>query len=165
MDINEELGKLFDSDDYRDYKKKYTDSYLVHVFFSKAKSVDIIEAGYYNIKDGSITSFKLGKEILLSSTEMPLKDNNSKSSIKELDLKKVNYGFNDALSAALKLQKEKYPKESALKEIIVLQDLGDGPLYNITFITSTFKTLNIKINAKTLDTLSHDLVPLIQFSP
>ena len=49
------------------------------------------------------------------------------------------------------------------KTIAILQNIELGQLWNITLVTSSLKTINIKIDAKTGKTIKHELISLFQF--
>ena len=44
-----------------------------------------------------------------------------------------------------------------MKEVVILQNLDVGQVWNITYITKSFQTLNIKIDAETGDVLEDKL--------
>ncbi|HLD42296.1 MAG TPA: hypothetical protein VJB06_04615, partial [archaeon] len=60
-------------------------------------------------------------------------------------------------------RKKNYPSENSIKTIIVLQNLSIGQVWNLTYLTSAFSTLNIKIDASNGKILKHTLVPLFRF--
>ena len=82
--------------------------------------------------------------------------------VAELDIETVNIEVDEALEVAQKLQEEKYPKSSPFKRIIILQNLEQGQVWNITYVTQNFKTLNIKIDAGNGKIAEHKLLDLIQ---
>ena len=52
----------------------------------------------------------------------------------------------------------------ARKTIVILQNLSEfGNIWNITYVTHSFKTLNMKINAENGKILHHDIVSLMDF--
>ena len=64
-----------------------------------------------------------------------------------------------------KLKREKYKNETLTKKIIILQNLKEfGHIWNLTFLTSSFKTLNIKIDANSGKILKKKLASLITFT-
>ena len=68
--------------------------------------------------------------------------------------------FEDAVSIANKFQREKYSTEIPIKKIVVLQNIDFGQIWNITFISKTFNTLNMKIDAGSGQVKKHLLVSL-----
>ena len=87
----------------------------------------------------------------------------SSSTVHPLLLDRVMVDFAQALAAARQLQQKVYTAHPPSKAIFVLQDLGAGPLWNITFITQTFHVLNIKVDAVTGAILSHELSTVFQW--
>ncbi len=158
MDIHELLEKVHNSNEFKQYQKKNPNAYLVHLFFMTGNGIDV---GYYNAETDLLAAFNTKDEVKKVVEEKPFKQS---TTIHELDLKKVKLNFDDAFDIAIQCQKEKYKNEQVNKEIVILQELDDcGLIYNITFITESFKTLNIKIDAQTKDIVSQNLAPLIGF--
>ncbi|MBW3022928.1 hypothetical protein KY308_02405, partial [Candidatus Woesearchaeota archaeon] len=60
---------------------------------------------------------------------------------------------------------EKYKTHIPIKRIAILQHLPIGQVWNITYVTQSFNTLNIKINAETKEIVSDKLVSIVQFGP
>ena len=72
--------------------------------------------------------------------------------------------LDESLDKTEKLQKEKYPKESTMKRIIILQNLENfGNVWNITYFTQSFNTLNIKIKTDSGKIVEHKLTPLFGY--
>ncbi len=155
----EKIEMLEQSKLFKEWKKANGSSYLVHVFkmFDQANK-DEIQVGYYN-KDETITTFIVGKEIKKIGNERIFKKPNTK--VMELNLAKVKLDIYDALKKAAEFQKKEYPGEEPLKQILILQNIDVGQVYNITFVTKSFKTLNIKIDAKNKKIVRHELMSLM----
>ncbi|MBI2129930.1 hypothetical protein HYU07_06900 [Candidatus Woesearchaeota archaeon] len=85
------------------------------------------------------------------------------ATVKELDLSKVTVWIDKALETANDLQERKYPRETPEKAIIILQNIEEGILWNITYVTRAFNTLNIKVDAITGKIISDKLTNLMQF--
>ncbi|MCK4521009.1 MAG: hypothetical protein KAU20_00415, partial [Nanoarchaeota archaeon] len=62
-----------------------------------------------------------------------------------------------------KLQKTEYKGNDPLKIIVILQNIESKTLYNITYITQTFNTLNMRVDAGNKKILKKELTPLMQF--
>ena len=81
--------------------------------------------------------------------------------VREIDIAGVKLGLGDILDKIEKFQKEKYPKELILKKIVILQNLENfGNVWNITFFTQSFNTLNIKIRSDNGEIIEDTLIPL-----
>jgi len=163
MEIKEILKKIEESDIFKDWKKDNPQAELAHVFASVEEEKEEFEVGYYNKETNKITSFSSGDTIQKMPESEIFKKENDK--LKLLDLAKINITFKEASEKAEELQKEKYPVESAVKKFIVLQNLDVGQVYNITYVTKTLKTLNIKIDSNKGDVISDELISIVQFNP
>ena len=150
------------SKEFKDYRKENPDAFLAHVFYMPdALNKNVFQIGYYNPKKDRITTFFVeGKEITKNPEAEVFKE--QEAVINPLDMKKVKLEVNEAFEIAEKIQKDKYNADSAVKKIAILQHLPLGQVWNITFVTSTFKTLNIKIDSETKKVVSDKLVSLIQ---
>ena len=84
--------------------------------------------------------------------------------VREIDLDKVKLTFAEIIDKASGFQKEKYPKEETDKIIAILQNLEEfGNVWNITVITNSFKTLNMKVSAEDGRVLEHKLSSIFEF--
>jgi uncharacterized membrane protein YkoI len=139
---------------FKEWKKQYPDSYLVHFFVMNDK----IQIGYYDKKSDTITTFLLGDEITKTVDAEIFKEHKT---IPPLNLNNVSISLHKAKEIVKNLMK-KYP-DPITKEITILQTIEKEPVYNMTFITSTFKMLNIKLNAKTGELLKEEMQSLMQW--
>ncbi len=144
-----EQSKLF-----QQWKKQHPDSYLVHFFCMNNQ----MQTGYYEKKTDAITTFFLGKEIINKVDTEIFREHKV---IPPLNLKEVHISLQKAKEIVKQLLK-KYP-DPVTKEIIVLQNLKKEPVYNMTFITATFKMLNVKISAKNGEILKEEMQSLMQW--
>lgn len=158
MKIKELLKTLEQSKEFKDWKKLNKDSYFVHIFIMSEQGNQI---GYYNPKNNKITSFIIEEQIKIMPEEEPFKK--EKTKIKPLDIEKVKIDYDKALETANNLQKEKFSEHKPVKTIAILQNIENKDLWNITFITQSFNTLNIKVDAATNKIIEHKLTPLMQF--
>lgn len=160
--IEEYLEKLEKSAEFK--KRKSKDFILTHIFFMKSESeLSPVQIGFYDKKKDMLTSFVIdesGKIETVPESEVFKKENDI---LKEIDLKKFKIDHKKADSISEGLQSRKYPQEAAIKKIFILQHLDIGQVWNVTFVTRNFKTLNIKIDAETGEILSDKLVSIISF--
>lgn len=157
MKIKEIVEKVEKSEAFREWKKQHKDSFLVHLFMMYDEK-ESYQVGYYDKKKDMITSFSVDDEIMASPESEVFKK--EKTVVKRLDIKKVKKDFEDAVSIANKFQREKYSTEIPIKKIVVLQNIDFGQIWNITFISKTFNTLNMKIDAGSGKVKKHELVSL-----
>jgi hypothetical protein len=119
---------------------------------------DEVQIGYHNNND-SISTFIVGNEITLIGEEEIFKKPDS--SVLILNIEDVKIDFEAALGKAREFQKSTYSAHQIMKELTILQHLDLGVVYNITFVTSGLKTLNIKIHAKDGSVVAHELISLM----
>ena len=153
------LSTVESSSSFKEWRKTNPTPYLVHFL----KIIESIPSpwiiGYYNEKSDKITSFFIEKEITTSKEEEVFK---KEKKIPLLDISSITIDTDNAQELAEKVRKEEYPKEQPIKTIIILQCL-DTAVWNITFITASFNTLNIKINAESGEITSKELTSLMGF--
>ena len=162
MEIIDLINRLEKSKEFKDWKKKNKDSFLAHVFkLLDDANKDDWQIGYYN-KDDTITTFIITpNDIKIAETENIFKKPEAK--IKELDRKKIKIDITQALQTAEKIQTIEYKQETPFKIITILQKLDIGQVYNVTYVTQTFKVLNLKIDSETGKVLKKSLKSIMEF--
>jgi len=157
MEIRKLVEKLESSEEYKEWIKNNNDFYLVHLFFMTNQPPQI---GYYQKKRDQVVTFDLADQIVINPASEVIKQNKT---IERLELLKIKIDKAKALDVVKNVKKTKYPKEMIDKEIVLIQQLSGQPLYNVTFFTKTFNTLNVKLNAENGHVISHDLASLVDF--
>lgn len=160
MKLKDVLEKLGKSKTFQEWQKSNKKCYLSHVFIMLGEKEDC-QVGYYNKEKDKITSFIIDEKIEVSQESDIFKKD--RKIVEKLDIDKVKIDFEDAVKIANKFQRENYTKEIPIKKIIVLQNLEIGQVWNITYISNSFNTLNIKIDAKTGKIKNHEIVSLFSF--
>ncbi|MFH1439337.1 MAG: hypothetical protein ABIG89_02145 [Candidatus Woesearchaeota archaeon] len=155
MGYKEIIKKAELTEEFKEFKKKHPESYLVHIFEMSDATPQI---GYYSKKTKMVTTFELGEQIKVNE-ESPFQE--EEHDVKALEFDKISIDIDDAVKLANDVKKENYPQELTNKDIIILQNIKSGQMFNITFITQAFRTLNVKINAETGEVISHNLANLI----
>ena len=150
MNFREVLKKIESSKEFKEYKKQNKDSFLADIFtIIKEKENFDWQLDYYSKSRDKITSFVIqDKEIKEKEAEIFRKDD---SEIIKLNLNNVKIPVEKALGDINKKTKEK-PNEI----IIALQVINKRETWNITYLTTSFRTLNTKIDAKSGKILSQD---------
>ncbi|MFH1590746.1 MAG: hypothetical protein ABIC95_02350 [archaeon] len=162
MAIKDELERLAKSKAYKDFAKKHPDAKLAHAFIMMEKgNRSEWQIGYYLKGNDQVITFFMHEEIKTSPPSKIFKEPRKK--VLPLDIEKVSMTFSQAFDAALEFQKEKYPTEKPAKILCILQHLEEGTVYNITFVTPAFNTLNIRVDAKAAEVTSHRLTSLLDF--
>jgi hypothetical protein len=160
MEIKEAVEKLEKSKEFKSWKKENNLYYLSHAFIMIDPQVkEEWQIGYCNPKNNNITSFSVSEKITQNPESEALNDD---TKILKLDMEKVNTTLQHAMETAEKTQKEKYSAHSPFKKIVLLQNLDLGQVWNVTYVTNTFKTLNIKIDSETGKVLKDELMDLFR---
>lgn len=164
MQVKDVIEKLRTHPEFKEWEKGNKECYLVHIF----KMLDdanehIWQVGYYDKKTDKITSFYIKNDgiKIIPGEEVYKKE---KKAIKELDMNEVRVNMRGALEMAGNLLKEEYEGEQAMKTILILQNIEEGLVWNITFVTHSFKTLNVKVDANNKKVIKHELTPLMEFN-
>ncbi len=162
MQITGLLSTLEASAAYTAWRKANPDAYLAHLFCLVESDVTTWQVGYYDKKTDAITSFDITADGI---KEYPPQEVYKKdgATVKELKRDSIKIEMDNALDTAKELQQRKYPAELPIKRIMVLQTLALGQVYNITYVTQGFKTLNIKINSETGKIVDEQLAPIFSF--
>jgi len=155
LNFKDVLKLLENSDEFKKYRKDNPNDYLSYALFVD----NLWKVGYCN-KENKITSFNIDKRITIEPDEEVLQK--EKKKIKPIELEDLKIEINEAIKIADDLQKKKFSKELIKKMIVILQVI-DKLVWNITFLTQSFNTLNIKIDGKTGKVVEKKLSPLFRF--
>lgn len=145
MDFKQELKRLQNSKEFKQWEKQNKQAYLVHLFkMIKQDNQTPWQIGYYDKKTDKVISFFMEEQVKIS----PPADIFKKHGIvNQLDIAKIKISIDQALKTAQQEQK-KY-KEAIAQTIVILQNLDIGTVWNITYLTKSFNAINFKINAIT----------------
>ena len=156
-EIYEKLGK---SSEFKVWKKENKNCFLSYMFKIIPGDEDW-QIGFYDKGKDNITTFKFvdDKVEITPGQEVFKKE---ETDVKGLELKDVKVELEEALKIANKVRSEKYKVDSS-KIIVLLQRLEVGQIWNITYITNTLSTLNIKLSCDFGKVLSEDLIPLTNY--
>ena len=156
MEPQSTINRLKESSVYKEWRKGHKESYLVHCFVMlEGKQKSEWQIGFYIKEHDKIVTFFVGHEIKASPESEILKEDTI--ILRELDINKVKVDIDKAIEAAIEYQQATYPKEKAQKTIVILQNLEEGIVYNMTLVTGAFNMLNIKVSAEDGSIVSHKL--------
>jgi len=163
MNFQTLVGDLEANEAFKEFRKNYPEFYLVHVFAMQDKENEgIYQIGYLNPKTDRITTFTVGGDKIAINPESEiLKD--PEGTIFPLDISKVALTETELLVIVKEYVQKEYPQAHALKRFYILQHLDIGQVFNVTYLTLDFKTLNIKIDSSTGEILTHSLKSLMDF--
>lgn len=147
MELKATLEQLKESKEFKDWDKKNPG-----VFFSYALTMleDNIEQswqfGFYNKSTDKMMTFIIGQNTIETNEEEEI-FKKPDTEVKPIEIKSIKISFKDILKKASDFQKKKYSKELPNKTIAILQNLEKyDTIWNITYITQSFSTINLKIN-------------------
>jgi len=162
MKVIDAIGKIEGSKEYGKWIKENPKAYLAHAFTMKEKeSFESWQVGYYNPERNMVTVFELDSQVTMMPESEVFK--REETVVKALDTKKIALDVEQALEAAIALGREKYPLIRSDKQIIVLQNLEEGQVWNITFISPAMDVLNIKVSSDEGKIVSHNLNRIFEF--
>ena len=154
IDAKTAAKNVFDSDEFKNWNKE--DNYLVScVFINNKWNVD-----FYSKNTKMMTSFIIDDDIKIGKGDKIFQKETK--DLEELELDSVNVSLEDAEGILEKTLKEKRINEYVVQKIIILQKIK-LPMWNITYITSGFNLLNVKINATNKDTVEESLSHVFGF--
>ncbi len=164
VNINDVFDELRKNKLFLDWKNKNKGAYLVSVFFM-SDNPNELQFDFYDKEKDLITSFSIkdNKVEVVEGSEVLKEKGKIIEPISEASLSNV-LDINKAFERARSVQAEHYKKDVPFKTIMALQNLDDyGLVWNITFITHTFKVLNIKLSADSGVVLKHELNSIFDF--
>ena len=164
MDFKAALKKLEESSKFRSWKKSNNNSYFSYAFkIPQEMKQDEWQLGFYNSKKDKISTFVVkGNSIEIRPEEDVFKKEGMK--VNEVQLSKVKLTFDNVIDKANEFQQKDFPKDKSIKTITILQNLSElGNIWNITYVTEAFNTLNMKIDASTGKVLEHHLSSIFSF--
>ena len=166
MDAKEVILSLMEREEFKDWSKQKKDLkefYPVHffAFFDKDFMKDC-HVGFFDSGKGAMDTFALMDGRIEINTEPELLKHTD-AKIKQLDLDRIKIGTDEALVKLNELMKQKYKKEGVEKIFFILQNIEQGQVWNITTVTSSFNTLNVKIDAESGKIVEDKLMSIFEF--
>ena len=150
------IAEVENSPEFKSWKEKDPDSYLTSTFSMFSETPKEWSISYFNPKTKKTTSFSCQG---VKKQEEPF---SKEKNIPALELDKVKIEED----TALKLAREEFGKKSSAsveKIVMVLQNLKDSPFWNVTFITSDLKSVNLKISCNSEEVLDVKVMNLSDF--
>jgi len=147
VNFKEAYSKLFASKEFKDWKEKNPKPFLAHFFnqLDENYKQGNWEVGFYDSERDKIITFVVGSVILVKPEDEVFKK--EEHQVLELDIDKVKINLEEAIKIFKQCQEQKYPGQWPMKVFVILQELEEGIVWNLTSATKTFSALNIRINA------------------
>ncbi len=163
MELKDVVAKLEESSEFKEWRKSHEKAYLAHAFVMLDEPNNgIWQIGYFDSEKSLMSTFVVSeKKIEIIPDQEVLK---AHQEIPPLKVSDVKLSVADALAAAQKSKLEHYAQEMPAKTFFIIQDLEEhGAVFNITFFTHSFKTINIKLSSKDGKVLHHSCESLAAF--
>lgn len=160
MDVHSVIKELEARKEFTEWKEKHPDEFLAHAFVMMDEpNKGIWQIGYYDKSSNKMSTFVVnGKQIEIILDQDVLK---SDAELKPLQLDEVKLSIEEALEIAQKTRVEQYAHELPAKLFFIIQHSDGASVFNITFFTSSFKTINVKVSTIDGKVLSHSLQSLV----
>ena len=164
MELKEALNKLKNNKEFKQWKKNNANTFFSYAFkILKEERFNGWQLGFYNKSNDKITTFSVNEvKIEINQEEDVFKKPDM--AVKEINTEKLKLPLKKILEKIEVFKKKNYPKETGEKIIVILQNLDSfGNIWNITYITKTFNTLNMKVDAENGKILQHKLSSIFAF--
>lgn len=156
------LKRIIDSDAYKEWSSSNKDYYLTSFFrIIGDNEVDDWQIDFYNKSSDTLTSFLASEKPKLLQTGSKI-FKPAHEMVSKLDIESVKVGLPEALIRVDKLLHEKYHGEKPNKKIVILQNVGKE-LWNITYLTSAFNIINVKIDARNGKVISDEIKSALSY--
>jgi len=161
MDLKLALEKIKQNKEFKNLNKNKDIYFSYALIMLENDKSGPWQLGFYHKSTDKMITFIVDKdEINMKKEEEIFKKPGME--VKKVDIEKAKIPYNEILKTAKEFQKKNYPKELVSKTIAILQNLDEyGNIWNITYVTDSFKTLNMKINAENGKIISHNLESLM----
>lgn len=163
MDLKPALKRLEQSQDFRKWHNRHKNTYFSYAFKILQEMPNEWQLGFYDKKKDKITTFVISNEgIKVRLEEKVFKKEDM--DVNEVKLDKIKLTFDNAITKANEFQQKNFPKDKSIKTIAILQNIDKlGNVWNITYITEAFNTLNMKIDASNGKVLEHNIASVFSF--
>lgn len=128
---------------FKKFKEENKKCYLSGAFLNEH---NIWEFDFYCPEKHKITTFFVDDDIVIKPAEKIFQK--EEKLVHEVNLDKVKINLDKALEIVEEEFKKKKTGEQVNKKIIILQNLDGTQVWNITYLTSSFNILNMKINVE-----------------
>jgi len=161
MDFHASLAKLTSHAIFREWHKKHQENFLAHGFMMlDDANKDVWQIGFYNPNNSKITTFIVGKTIEHTAEQEVLE---SGAAIQKLPVEEVKVEPQKALATAKEILEKDFAREIPIKEFFIIQHIDKRTVFNITYFTQSFKTVNIKLDAGSGELISKNIQALMDF--
>ena len=161
-ELKRDVEQLKDFKEFKDYRGRCPNSYLCAGFMIiESPKESGWQIDYYCPDNDKITTFSFADMLRVKEADTAHRKD---SNVVELNLENVDVGMQRALDIVSKLRDKNYPDEKTAKIIVILQNIDKREVWNVTYLTSSFKVLNVNVDAQTGDILKEKLDSILNFT-
>lgn len=148
MELKETLEKLNESKEFKQWKQNNPDTFFSYALkILEENTEQPWNLGFYRKSTDKVVTFIVDEKIDMQEEEEIFKKPDTEVNI--IETEKAKMPFRDILGKAKAFTDKTYPNELIKKTIAILQNLEKyGTIWNITHITHSFNTINIKADAE-----------------
>ena len=163
MELKDVILLLEQNNQFKQWQKAHTAYFLAHAFVMLDEfNVDIWQIGFFDAQKNLMTTFFVEKsEVKIIPDQEVLK---SDIEIVPLKINEVKISSLEAMKIACDVFKKEFANVNVIKTFFIIQQIKDAAVYNVTFFTRAFKSLNVKIAAVDGKILHHSESSLANFS-
>ncbi len=161
ISFKQSVQKIKQSKAFKDWEGQNKQAFLCFGMIIPEKE-EFWSIGFYDPEKDEITNFIAGKTIIKEKSDKVFKTKSME--VLPIQLNKLKIKSTDALEKAQAIRKEKYSNETPIETILIIQNLKPfGLIWNITIVTISLTSINIKINATTGELLQEKKISLFSF--
>lgn len=163
MELKQLISFLENNSVFNDWQSTYKDYFLAHIFVMLDEAnIDVWQLGFFDKQKNMMTTFVVDKNVVKIIPDQEILK--SGAEITPLDFDAVKISEFSAMNIANNLLRTEYSREKVAKTFFILQQIDALPVYNITFFTVSFKTINIKISSVDGKIIHHSQGSIADFS-
>ncbi len=163
MDLHSTIARLTRHPVFTEWHANNKEYFLAHAFVMLDETnKDVWQIGFYHPGKERMVTFIISPGSVEHTEEQEVL--RSEGEITQLKPEDVTLSVEDALKDAKACLQEHYRGEIPIKEFFIIQQTEGHTLFNITCITQSFKTINIKIDSTTGKVLKHNIQSLAEFA-
>ncbi len=148
MELKEAINKLDKNSEFKQWKQKNPDAFFSYALkILEENTEQPWNLGFYRKSTDKVATFIVDEKIDMQEEEEIFKKPDTE--VKLIETEKAKMPFSDILGKVKGFTDKTYPNELIKKTIAILQNLEKyGTVWNITHITHSFNTINIKAGAE-----------------
>jgi hypothetical protein len=157
MEIIKLVYGLENSDVFRKWKSLHNDAFLASAFGMTGN--EDVTLNYYDKAKDKMYSFSCKAPCDAEEQDFV----KSSEEILPIRVETLKVAVDEALKKAYNVAEKEYSEQKLLRTIFALQVLGAKQVWNITFLTGDYKTINIRIDSVSGDVIEHSIAKLSEF--